>query len=79
MDPRVGNLKYYIARKSTKNKKMQIERYDALEKQKRGNITKKENHRVIVMWEEEYMEKGAVNPTKKKLLKSMWNKHVEVA
>ena len=39
--------------------------------------TKKENHCKIVMWEKEYMDEVAVNPTKQKLLKSMWNNHVE--
>ena len=47
--------------------------------QKRGKRTKKKCFWAIVMWEEEYTDVGAVNPTKKKLLKSMWNKHVEVA
>ena len=31
------------------------------------------------MWEEEYMDESAVNPTKKKMLKSLWDKHVEGA
>ena len=31
------------------------------------------------MWEEEYMGKGAVNPTEQNLLKRMRNKHVEGA
>ena len=30
--------------------------------QKKGKITKKENHWAIVMWEEEYMDEGGVNP-----------------
>ena len=47
--------------------------------QKKGNRKEKENHWEIVMWEEEYMDKGAVNLSKQKLLKSMWNKHVEGA
>ena len=47
--------------------------------QKKGSITKKENHWAIVMWEEEYTNEGAVNPTKQRLLKCMWNKHVEGA
>ena len=38
---------------------------------KKGRIIKKEKHWVIVMWEEEYMDEGTVNPTKQKLLKSM--------
>ena len=29
------------------------------------------------MWKKEYMEEVDVNPTKKKLLKGMWNNHVE--
>ena len=29
------------------------------------------------MWEEEYTEKGAMNPKNPKLLKRMWKKHVE--
>ena len=44
---------------------------------KKGNITKKEKHWAIVMWEEGYMDEGGVNPTKQKLLKSMWNNTVE--
>ena len=29
------------------------------------------------MWEKEYMEEVAMNPTKQKLLKSMWDNNVE--
>ena len=47
--------------------------------QKKGKRTKKENHWEIVMGEEEYVDKGAVNPTKQKWLKIMWNYHVEGA
>ena len=29
------------------------------------------------MWEKEYMDEVSVNPSKQKLLKSMWNNNVE--
>ena len=49
------------------------------EQHKKGKRTKKENHWEIVMGEEEYVDKGAVNPTKQKWLKRMWNKHIEMS
>ena len=43
---------------------------------KKRKITNKYNYWEIIMWKEKYMDKGGVNPTKKKFLKSMCNKHV---
>ena len=43
----------------------------------KSKYNKERNHWEIVMWDEEYMDKGAVNPTKQKWLKIMWNNHVE--